>query len=190
MTAAFVEPPYGRRESFDKVKDLLLRKTKPTIVEIGCLRTVGDVDGDGYSSALFAYIANVTEGKLISIDHSSEAIATWDRVLTDLGLRNRCMAIVMDGVAALKDWPSRNIGLVDCLYLDGPDPTNPTCASFHLECLQLIEPYFGNEVIVVIDDVLNASTFAGKGNFVIPYLLSQGYTTIYRGYQFVFQRPQ
>jgi hypothetical protein len=47
----FTLPPYGRKESFNLVKDIIMSDgySNLVVVEIGMTRTVGNWIGDGYS---------------------------------------------------------------------------------------------------------------------------------------------
>ena len=191
----FVLPPYGRKESFNLVKEIITSDeyNKPVIVEIGMTRTTGNWLGDGYSTPFFAYLVNVCLGELYSIDIDPDVRNTCKSILSEYGLdTDRVHLIVEDGISFLERWHDNMKKKIDLLYLDGWDyiegPQAIISEEAHLKAFQTIENELSSKALVLIDDVYDTVTFKGKGRLVIPYLLQKDYKPLYLGYQCLFSK--
>jgi hypothetical protein len=193
----FTLPPYGRKESFNLVRDIIISDNyaTPTIIEIGMTRTVGNWIGDGYSTPFFGYLVNVCEGELYSIDIDPSAKITCESILRQYGLyTDRVHLITEDGIFFLEQWSGDIKKPVDLLYLDGCDygegPLAKLSEDFHLKAFKAIEDDLSQRALVLIDDVYDTVTFKGKGRLVIPYLFEHGYKPLHLGYQCLFSRKE
>lgn len=183
------KPPYGRMESMDIVLSRL--KEKPYILEIGMTRAKGNWGGDGYSTIIFGYMAAQLNGTLISIDIKSEALLVTSAILREYDIPAKNILLVC--ADALEYFKRTEFKKVDLLYLDawdykGDEQEREASADCHLEALKAVERYLVKGSMVLIDDIMNPITLEGKGKKVIPYMLDNGYTLIYKGYQFLFIR--
>jgi len=193
----FVMPPYGREETFDLVKDILLSDeyNNPVVLEIGMTRTPGNWLGDGYSTPFFGYLINVKEGELYSVDIEPSAKSSCEGILKEYGLyTDRVHLCIEDGITFLKRW-KKDIGkTVDLLYLDRWDYGTGDAAKIseecHLQAFQAIENDLSDRSLVLIDDIHDIQTFRGKGRLVIPYLMAKGYKTVHLGYQCLFSKNE
>jgi hypothetical protein len=191
----FVLPPYGRKESFNLVKEIIASDeyNEPVIVEIGMTRTAGNWLGDGYSTPFFAYLVNVCLGELYSIDIDPDVRNTCKSILNEYGLdTDRVHLIVEDGISFFERWHGNMKKKIDLLYLDGWDYSEGHKAIIseeaHLKAFQTIENELSSKALVLIDDVYDTVTFKGKGRLVIPYLLQKDYKPLYLDYQCLFSK--
>jgi ADP-heptose:LPS heptosyltransferase len=188
-------PPYGRHESFDLVKEIIMSdpNDKPVILELGMTRTYGNWLGDGYSTPFFSYMVNVKGGELFSVDIDPEARIACEHILKEYNLyTDRVHLYVEDAIRFLQRW-NRDIGSpIDLLYLDAWDYAEGEGAKNseekHLEAFKIIENYLSERALILIDDIHDTKTFKGKGRLVIPYLMERGYKTVYLGYQCLFSK--
>lgn len=194
---AFILPPYGRKESFNLIRDILLSDefSHPVIVEIGMTRNIGNWLGDGYSTPFFSYLANMRMGELYSIDIDPGVRITCKAILDKYGLyTDRTHLIVEDGISCLTKWHDAVGKPIDLLYLDGLDysegPQATVSEEFHLRAFRVIENDLSPRALILIDDVYDTTTFKGKGRLVIPYIMERGYKPLYLGYQCLFSRSE
>ena len=172
----------------------------PTIIEVGCTRQINDV-GAGNSSELFAWFVDKYGGNFISIDNNQKHANLCNNLIKKYNTEGNVWCICADGVHMLKErfctesrgkegGPSREYLDVDLLYLDSMDasPDNYILAAHHhLDLFLAAENKIKEGTLILIDDIYNPITYAGKGYKLIPYLLNKKYKCIYRGYQFLFQ---
>lgn len=172
---------HGRKDSFDLVRRLLLERGQGVYVEIGCVREWNDM-GAGYSTPFFAAIAKETKSEFVSIDSDVEHINIARLILNKYDLR--ATFHTQDGIEFLQNYKKP----IDFLYLDAWDyygDTKPISAQKHLQAY--LAANLAPRALVLIDDVLNESTYEGKGELLIPELLQRGYKCLYKGYQFLFE---
>lgn len=98
---------------------------------------------------------------------------------------------VSDSVAFLDTLPSRS---VDLMYLDAGD-VNESGALLQLrEAQSVVERHLlTRNGTLVIDDVAhkNVETAGlGKGKYAVPFLLSNGYDILFKGYQYVLGKKE
>ena len=182
------KPPYGRKESFDLVEQLLINRNDMEMLEIGMTRNVNGIGGDGYSTPFFSYIANMTKSRFTSIDISEKNKNICINILNKYELlMDNIILIVADALEYLKNWNKA----IDFLYLDAWDYTfgkEEKFAQCHLNAFKLIENYLKPDSLILIDDILNHQTYEGKGKYLIPYMLNNHYKLIYKGYQYLFKK--
>jgi len=195
-----MKPPYGRRDSMDKIHALLVDRQKwgMFLAEIGSTRERGNWNGDGYSTPFFAWIAECTDSYFYSCDARRESTDTARGILEEYGLGQKKDAkgtshvnlVTMDGLRFLRLW--RNSGVkIDLLYLDGWDWTPETAADSekcHLDAAIIALPCIARGGLIVIDDVIDTETWKGKGALAIPFLLSAGYEVLHKGYQTILTK--
>jgi len=194
---SFIIPPYGRKETFNLVQDIILSSlyNNPVIVEIGMTRAIGEWQGDGYSTPFFAYLINVMNGNLFSIDISENAKRTCEHILSKYGLlTDRVNLIIEDALSFLRRWSNDVEIPIDLLYLDAWDYREGEAAKIseesHLEAFKIIENSLSERVLILIDDIHDTESFKGKGRLVIPYLLNKGYKILYLGYQCLLSKKE
>jgi predicted O-methyltransferase YrrM len=176
----WVIPPYGR-DMFTRLLQYVSELPHPPVIfEVGSTRKKGNIAGDGYSTPLFAYIANEYGGEFYSIDIDPEATLVSTEILIEYKmLTDKVHLITSDVIGYIKDsW--KPLGRrIDILYLDGwewIDPDKEASAFSHFIVLRLLEPLLNPTAIVSIDDVSSdGGVVTGKGEIVIPYLLGKGY---------------
>ncbi len=193
----FRMPPYGRHESFDLVKHIIMSDEykNPVILEIGMTRTIGNWFGDGYSTPFWAYLVNVKEGELYSDDIDPKAKTNCEYILKEYGLyTDRVHLIIEDALSFLSRWGKDFGKPIDLLYLDAWDYGEGEAAKIseenHLKAFKLIESHLSDKALIIIDDIHDTVTFKGKGRLVIPYLMEKGYRTLYLGYQCIFAKSK
>ena len=72
------------------------------------------------------------------------------------------------------------------MYLDSLDTTEPGHAEHALREVQAAMPKLGKDSLVVFDDTpWHGGAWVGKGAMAVPFLLQQGWTVLYAGYQVV-----
>lgn len=166
------------------------------IAEVGSQRTAcDDLDEekdcciDGHSSELFA-----KEGvDFYTCDISPDATKLVRDILTSQNLMDKVKIYQADGIEFLKkcQFPKK----IDLLYLDAWD-VNPgeEYAQNHLTAFLAAEPKLNDKHIILIDDTdiawsdthgfrIDNTAKAGKGELLVPILLSKGYNLRWEGRQ-------
>lgn len=178
-------PLFSREEGFKLVLDRLRDVKDPVIVEVGCIRQVNDI-GAGNSTELFAWFVSKYGGKFISCDISKHntnlARSVVSKYTGDITINT------LDGLSFLRKLKDK----ADLLYLDSFDAT-PTyydiSAQHHLELFKVYESKVKPGCLILIDDIYDVNTYAGKGAKLIPYLFDNyNYNCLLKGYQFLFVR--
>jgi hypothetical protein len=79
----FTLPPYGREETFNLAKDIIMsvEYTMHVIIEIGMTGTEGNCLGNGYSTPFFGYLVNGCGGELYCVDIDSSVKITCSSIL-------------------------------------------------------------------------------------------------------------
>jgi hypothetical protein len=141
----FEVPTWGRRPNLDLVM-AHVRERFPRggglLIEVGSMRTPGNVEGDGCASVAWATLARETGHLALSLDVDPLATGYADR------LRRYGLPIV--GVHGKASEVLRDLGVslpVHLLYLDGSD--DPLEA---LDQLGICWPRLANGALVVVDD--------------------------------------
>ena len=181
-----IKPKYGRKLTMDIVADSLSHIHCPVILEIGMTRIKDNWLHDGYSTIFFSWIVNQYNGELYSIDINPNAIETCRQILEEHELFSDNVHLINQDALNYLDTFDKKINV---LYLDGWDYTvtdprartvedphiNHISETSHLVSLQKVEHLLVPGSMIIVDDVLNNSTFYGKGKLVIPYMIENGY---------------
>jgi hypothetical protein len=138
------------------------------VVEIGCLRSGEEVASDGWGTLYLASRAKHRAWQFHSIDKNLQAIQTAATVLLNYELPEASLHH-----ADATEWLLGFDGLIDCLYMDGPDDP-----AINLD--QLIAAYHKLRDLVVIDDTQEyGDNRWGKGSLTLPYLGGKGWTAVH-----------
>lgn len=139
------------------------------IVEIGCIRYDEETASeDGWSTLYLASRAQRRGWEFHSIDKDLQAIQTARSVL----LKNVLPEARLHHADAT-EWLLGFDGVIDCLYMDGPD--DPTINLNHL-----IAAYDKLRDLVIIDDTQEyGGNRWGKGSMTLPYLESKGWIVVH-----------
>lgn len=172
-----------RHPTFNHLFSLMAECHKPTIVETGTIREVGDAGliGDGHSTLKFADYCSKFGGKVYSVDIDSESVAlsSWmvSRKYPDVEVN----VIHSDSVAFLESFDEP----IDVLYLDSDNDANLILneAKAALGCLH-------EDSIILIDDCFSEEKKEThgiqKGDLVIPFLEENGWQMVANHYQALF----
>lgn len=183
----------SRVEGFKSVLNGMVGKTNPIIVEIGVSRKTTDL-GDGNSTMIFNWFISKYGGSYHGCDISAESLKVASSILSNFhrdGSKAENVALYQkDGADFIRLFNER----IDLLYLDGWDwypPRDPDSSAFHGRCILFALDKLANGAVVLIDDVMDTTTYLGKGELVIPFLLSRSdFKLLHSGYQFAFQKTQ
>lgn len=172
-----------RAETFRKVIEAVQHLSRPTIVETGCLRVIGNWMGDGQSTIVLDWLATETGGTVWSVDKSAMAVQV---ARSEAG----CNTIVVLGDSV--EFLSRFHVKIDLLYLDSLDIGRDERASA-MHCLaefKAARPRLIPGSIVCIDDTfMSGGRLTGKGIFVDEKMTEIGAILIADGYQRAWRMP-
>jgi predicted O-methyltransferase YrrM len=171
-------PKFGRKESFVCTLRLLnkIKSSGALVVEIGTTRnnTYDGMIGDGWGSLALSWYCSQTNGKLYTIDISSEAIEVCKEVTKEYS--NYIEYIVSDSVEYLTYlWDK---GKIDLLYIDGDyDPGQSLTEVSATYC------HMNDNCLILFDDTRafgeknwrGVPKLEGKGEYAIPFLMAQGF---------------
>jgi len=112
------------------------------------------------------------------------------KALKALNITNNWNVYNGDGIKFLKEFK----GVIDLLFLDAWDIGVNNYAENHLEAYKAAEPKLNKRHIILIDDTdinhtaergfhNDEDSMGGKGSVVIPYLIKNGYTVVFKGRQ-------
>jgi hypothetical protein len=182
----FFRPRLGKRaEGFASLFAALAARTRPLIIETGCLRTLDNWEGDGQSSFVFDALVRDRQGQFLSIDASVESIAT---------ARSACSSaanfICNDSVSALHALSQLVRGPTDLLYLDSfdLDSANPLPSAIHHAMeLTAARPLIGSGTIVCVDDYCVVGEPGGKGLILDMFFTSIRAEVLHSGYQKIWR---
>jgi hypothetical protein len=193
-----IRPPEsaGRKESMDKSLSILRELRHPVILEYGMVRHPENWEGDGFSTIIFAHFIaqQPCSGTFISVDIKPANIMVSDTLLKKYEIPSKNVFLVCADAMDFMNNPMLKIEYVDLLYLDawdysGDGTQREESALHHLEAFQRTEKWLRSGSLVLIDDILNQETLAGKGQYLIPLLREIGYEELHKGYQFLFRKP-
>jgi len=173
-----------RHRSFDLVARHLTRLGRPFhFVETGTIRAREDWRGAGFSTYLFAELAHLTGGQVVSVDIEPPRCA-FARIQV-APFADSVTLVARDSVAYLRDYEGDSI---DTLYLDSLDTTSPGHAEHALAEARHGAPHVANGGLIVIDDTHWAQgAYSGKGALAVPWLIDQGWAIVYSGHQIVLR---
>lgn len=160
-----------------------LKRPNPIMVETGCIRTEEDWAGAGFSTYFFAAAIERAGGRLHSIELSPEN-AAFAKGWTDR-FGDTVVVHLRHSHEFLRGW----VGPIDVFLSDsadvGVDGYQENCL---IEC-QLAAPHVRRDGLIAIDDcVWNGGRWTGKGAMAVPWLLENGWTVVYSGYQTLLKR--
>ncbi len=183
-------------ESLKKAIKLFRELDGDVIVEIGSQRNRCNPDDkykdcciDGHSSELFAK----EDAAFYTCDINPEATRLVHEILTEQDLMDRVNIFTGDGIEFLERAQFTN--KIDLLYLDAWDVTPGTpYAQSHLTAFLTAQPKLNDKHIILIDDTdiawtdthgfeIDKAARAGKGELLVPILLSKGYKLRWEGRQ-------
>jgi hypothetical protein len=210
----YTDAKKSRYESFGYCLDFLKNRPNANVIELGTCRSFVDGKFEGCNSddsiywdakdfskwdwgaGCFSLIfGQLTDCKLTTLDLIESHIKRC-KVMTDsLGID--CNHIVSDSITFLESTNEK----FDLIYLDTGDmwPIDSTCSLQLREAQIIVERDLLKEGgILLIDDVLNGTpremgdltNRLGKSETSIPYLLNNGYETVYDGYQYILIKKQ
>ena len=185
-------PAYGRG-GFVPATNYMLNNLdhNPIIVEIGTQRNFENT-GDGSSTSFFAHFINRYGGTLYSIDIERTYIENGRVQLDMMGLMNDNIHLICaDGIEFLKNFKDK----IDLLYLDGWDyngseKDKEVSEQKHLECYLIAKKSLSDNHLILIDDIIDGTTYEDKGRLLIPYLLEKKYNQILNEWQFLFAKKK
>lgn len=186
------KPLLGKRAaSFQLVFEELEKKANKgetlQIIETGCVRSIGNWEGDGQSSFMFGrFVEHYPLCKLDIYDISPNATNTCAKVLESNTNIKNIKIHTQDSVQGLWEFSKH----VDVLYLDSYDVDfdNPHPSAFHhIQELCAIMKCLKPEALIIVDDNINNT---GKGQYISTFLTTIGAEKIYDGYQIVFKLPK
>lgn len=173
-----------RHTGFDVLLTHMRGQSDPVIVETGTLRTLGNWAGDGNATLIFAAFLQQHGGELHSIDiheRTCEVARSWVREFGD-----RIFIHHGDSVQMLAEFERP----IDVAYLDSMDADLPGASEHGLKESQAAAPLVKPGGLIAIDDTPEVGgKLHGKGALAAPWLESQGWETVYRGYQRVLRKP-
>lgn len=182
----------GRYPTFKIAFNLLVQRkpSKPFIVETGTTRMKNDW-GAGMSTLLFAEIAKMCNGQVITVDISRKNLDVCKEIIDENSLGFFVRYEEKDSVEFLKQMPA--MPPIDLLYLDSLDypltleEGNPIVCQEH----QLAEYLAARNKlvrggIILLDD--NEIGDGGKSKLTKDKLLKDGCELIYEGQQSLWQK--
>lgn len=174
-----------RNLGFDVVFRHLAGCDRPTILETGTTRAPGDFGGAGSATTLFGEFARSAGGIVHSVDLDPANVRfsrSWhyeygDRVQIHEG----------DSVG----WLNAFDGSADLVYLDSCDIEDAQHATHCLAEAQAAAPKVKQGGLIAIDDTPEiGGELYGKGELAAPWLESQGWRVVHRGYQRILRKPE
>lgn len=166
---------------FCEIAKVLYALERPVnILETGCLREPGNWLGDGNSTRLWAYIAESTGGKAVSVDIDRKATERAVKVCPTVKF------IPADSIKVLAMAP--DLEKIDLVYLDSYDHTPPYPLSMlhHVGELAAVWERLQLGCLIAIDDCL--SEIEGKHVYVQRFMDDMTVPMIADGYVKVWQK--
>ena len=164
-----------------------------SIVETGCIRNPADryKQGDGWSTLTWLLWAEHTDSRVYTIDIDKESL---DIARNVIGQNHKVHFINNDSVKFFKELP-KNFK-IDLLFLDSYDWIGDDNNKMQSEVHQLNEVVYAlsslhEKSLILLDDIFDDGDGKryGKGNFSIPFLLSNGWKKIHHiDTQVLFER--
>lgn len=172
----------GRGDSFSKTLTKLFERTgsleEPlVIVEVGTTRGIygGGPRGDGWATLAWAWYCKNYGGKnskVFTVDIDENCISQC-KIVT--GMYDDIISYnVCTGVEFLSGYSGKPINL---LYLDGSDDPQEMVDEYTVALNRGIIDY---NTLILLDDIPENHFESGKGQYVIPLLLSHNWEIIYK----------
>lgn len=176
-----------RHRSFDLVARHLTQLGRPfRYVETGTIRASEDWRGAGFSTYLFAELAHLTGGHVVSVDIEPPRCAFARIQIAPFA--DSVTLVARDSVAYLRDYTG---DAIDTLYLDSLDTTSRGCAEHALAETQHGAPHVAPGGLLVFDDThWSKGAYVGKGALAVPWLVDQGWEIAHSGHQIVLRNTR
>jgi hypothetical protein len=171
-----------RHRSSEKILAALNRPA-PMMIETGCIRAEEDWGGAGFSTYLFGAAIERLGGQLHSVElspNNSAFAMQWTRCFG-----STVVIHTQHSHDFLRNWSIP----VDVFLSDSADVgTDGYQESCLIEC-QLAASHIRSDGLIAIDDcVWKGGQWTGKGGLAVPWLLDNGWTVLYSGYQTLLRR--
>lgn len=173
-----------RWQAFSFIAQELFNLNRPVeIVETGCMREIGNWKGDGQSTLLWDFIAELTNGYFAAVDSDSKAVSVAAEASTCFQTSIFCN----DSIAFLKRHQPRSD--IDLLYLDSMDYDGERnlSALHHVGELACVYRDLKPGCLIAVDDCHSAK--AGKHIFVKAFFDSIGVEPLINSYITVWRKP-
>lgn len=169
-----------RWNAFSTISSHLFELQRPVhIAETGCLRIVGNWEGDGQSTAVWGWVAQRTGGSLTSIDISSTSVNAAKAVVPWANI------VLSDSICALREIPSPEA--LDLLYLDSYDVTGWYDSPLHhVGELAAIYERLKSGCLIAVDD---CELKNGKDKYIRMIMSDVGAEQICSGYINAWVKP-
>ena len=170
-----------RNRSVGMLFDFLRTRSRPRVLETGCIRSVDDW-GAGWFTSLCGYFLQQHGGELVSVDINAENVTfarTWTRKLP-VQVVESCSLKFLDEYSGPP---------FDAVYLDSLDTQQPGHEAHCLRELRAASRHLAEGGLVLIDDSpCNGERWVGKGGSAIPWALEHGWELVWSGYQCLLRR--
>lgn len=172
-----------RKGTFRKMFEMMEALERPlNIIETGCVRILGNWEGDGQSSVMLdRFLHHHNSCHLDIYDISQDHVNKCKTVVSHPNTTVHCQ----DSVKGLWEYSAN----VDVLYLDSFDVdfnnTFPS-AFHHIKEMCSIIRHLSPGAIVMVDDNMNNK---GKGQYIHEFMNNIGATVVMDEYQILFQMP-
>lgn len=174
-----------REYGFERLFVRLEAKAPCTIIETGCVRQDGWIDGR--ATVLFDRFVQICGGRAFSVDNDAER-CRYAR--TQIG--DRTTIINDDSVSFLFRYAREHPASIDLLYLDSYDvdwnDPHPS-AMHHFKELCAAMPALKPGSLVVVDDHMDAEGRVGKSRYIVPFMYNIGARKFIDGYQVGWVMP-
>ena len=181
-------PPFGREVSLKHTLELLNeRGTNPLIVELGTAEAYSP-DGLGNALLAFSWYAGRYGARIKSVDIREGAVRNARTILQQYAPEYATIPEITHADAF--DWVTGIHEPIGLLYVDAGFELvgefnyqafvkrHPEIPSFYVELFRQFDPAcFISGSLMLIDDT-DPETFTGKGIYLIPYLLENGWRRV------------
>lgn len=173
-------PKTGRTSSQNFVYRELFRRfdfNSINIVETGCIRNPND-SCDGWGTLLWKRWAEESDSFVYSVDNNSNHLFNCMSVVK---YSPRVFYIYNDSVEFLKNLPpsfSVQFLFLDSYDYEGSEEDKKLSGQHQLKEIQAVEKNLQKNSLILIDDVFDITSFKGKGELSIPYLLNKNWRII------------
>ena len=173
-------PKTGRASSQSFVYKELFRRfdfNSVNIVETGCIRNPSD-SCDGWGTILWKRWADVSKSFVYSVDINSHHLSNCMNVAKH---SPRVFYIYNDSIEFLKNLPtsfSVQLLFLDSYDYEGSEENKKLSSEHQLKEIQAVEKNLQKNSLILIDDVFDITSFKGKGELSIPYLLNKNWRII------------
>lgn len=173
-------PNTGRISSQNFVYRELFRRfdfNSINIVETGCIRKPNS-SCDGWGTVLWKRWADESNSFVYSVDNNSYHLFNCMSVVKH---SPRVFYIHNDSVEFLNNLPlslSVQFLFLDSYDYEGSEENKKLSGKHQLKEIQAVEKNLQENSLILIDDVFDITSFKGKGELSIPYLLNKNWKII------------